>query len=169
MRACVRLESPVGALRIEADTDAVRVVHFVAKGEAVSDGGAAVPAAARRLAELAAVELEEYFRGRRQVFTVAVRPHGTPFQRRVWAALRKIPFGVTRSYGDVAKAIGEPTAVRAVGGANNRNPIAIVIPCHRVIGSDGKLVGYGGGLEHKAWLLKHESGAHSFARTAARG
>jgi methylated-DNA-[protein]-cysteine S-methyltransferase len=186
MRACVRLDSPVGALRVEADAEAVRVVHFVERGEAVTDGGAAVPAAARRLAEKAATELAEYFRGERQSFTVKVRPRGTKFQERVWAALRRIPFGATRSYGDIARAIGQPAAVRAVGGANNRNPVAIVIPCHRVIGSDGKLVGYGGGLDHKAWLLNHESresgargharkarahaqNARSFVRVAARG
>jgi methylated-DNA-[protein]-cysteine S-methyltransferase len=166
MRACVRLDSPVGALRVEADTEAVRVVHFVERGEAVSDGGATVPAAARKLAERAAAELQEYFDGERRDFTVKVRPLGTKFQQRVWAALQRIPFGTTRSYGDVARAIGAPKAVRAVGGANNRNPIAIVIPCHRVIGSDGTLVGYGGGLDCKTWLLKHEQKAGVRARSA---
>jgi methylated-DNA-[protein]-cysteine S-methyltransferase len=168
MRACLRLDSPVGALRVEADTEAVRVVHFVERGETVSDGGATVPAAARKLAERAVAELQEYFRGERRDFTVKVRPLGTKFQQRVWSALQRIPFGATRSYGDVARAIGAPKAVRAVGGANNRNPIAIVIPCHRVIGADGKLVGYGGGLVHKAWLLKHEQGTGADVRGGDR-
>src|SRR5439155_26921038 len=81
---------------------------------------------------------------------------GTPFQQRVWAALRKIPVGVTRSYGELARAIGKPAAVRAVGLANGKNPVSLVVPCHRVIGSDGKLVGYGGGIERKRWLPPHE-------------
>jgi methylated-DNA-[protein]-cysteine S-methyltransferase len=83
-------------------------------------------------------------------------PRGTTFQRRVWGALSAIPFGETRSYGEIAAAIGEPGASRAVGMANNRNPIAIVIPCHRVIGADGSLTGYGGGMDRKRWLLTHE-------------
>lgn len=81
---------------------------------------------------------------------------GTPFQRHVWTALRKIPHGVTRSYGEIARAIGAPTAVRAVGAANGQNPVAIVIPCHRVIGSNASLTGYAGGMERKRWLLAHE-------------
>jgi methylated-DNA-[protein]-cysteine S-methyltransferase len=81
---------------------------------------------------------------------------GTPFQQRVWAALREIPVGATRSYGQLARAIGKPAAVRAVGTANGRNPVSLVVPCHRVIGSDGTLVGYGGGIERKRWLLQHE-------------
>jgi O-6-methylguanine DNA methyltransferase len=87
---------------------------------------------------------------------VATEPGGTPFQARVWRALREIPAGRTRSYRDLAASIGEPTAVRAVAAANGRNPIPLIIPCHRVIGADGRLVGYGGGLERKAWLLRHE-------------
>jgi methylated-DNA-[protein]-cysteine S-methyltransferase len=88
--------------------------------------------------------------------TIPVAPTGTEFQLRVWRALREIPCGGTRSYHDVAKAIGRPDAVRAVGAANGANPIAIVVPCHRVIGADGRLVGYGGGIERKRWLLTHE-------------
>lgn len=102
-------------------------------------------------------ELEEYFAGKRQHFTVALDPVGTDFQQRVWTVLQRIPYGETRSYLDQAKALGNPNAVRAVAGANGANKIAIIIPCHRVIGSDGKLTGYGGGLERKQRLLALES------------
>ena len=101
-------------------------------------------------------QLEEYFDGSRTDFALELAPSGTPFQRSVWAALCDVPFGETATYGDVAAAIGNPKAVRAVGMANNRNPIALVIPCHRVIGADGSLTGYGGGLAMKSWLLDHE-------------
>jgi methylated-DNA-[protein]-cysteine S-methyltransferase len=104
----------------------------------------------------ARVELDEYFAGRRTSFDIPLDPRGTPFQRVVWEALRAIPFGKTRSYGDLAAAIGRPKASRAVGAANGQNPIAIVIPCHRVIGADGSLTGYGGGMARKEWLLRHE-------------
>jgi len=101
--------------------------------------------------------LRRYFDGElRAIEGLAVDPGGTRFQARVWRALRKIPVGSTLSYGELARRLGQPLAVRAVGLANGRNPIAIVIPCHRVIGSDGALVGYGGGLERKRWLLGHE-------------
>ena len=101
-------------------------------------------------------QLEEYFTGSRKKFSLELLPQGTPFQKLVWQQLSRIPYGKAVSYGDVAKAIGKPRAFRAVGGANNKNPIAIIIPCHRVIGSDGTLVGYGSGLWRKEWLLTHE-------------
>lgn len=104
-------------------------------------------------------QLTEYFRGERQRFDVPLAPHGTLFQREVWAALEKIPYGQTRSYGEVASMVGRPKASRAIGGANHVNPIAIIIPCHRVIGANGSLTGYGGGLAIKAWLLALEQGA----------
>ncbi|MEE9168363.1 MAG: methylated-DNA--[protein]-cysteine S-methyltransferase, partial [bacterium] len=97
-----------------------------------------------------------YFRGKRMTFSVPIRFDGTDFQNKVWHALTEIPYGQTVTYKEVAEKIGNPKAVRAVGNANNRNPIAIVVPCHRVIGADGKLVGYGGGLEMKEKLLKLE-------------
>jgi O-6-methylguanine DNA methyltransferase len=103
-------------------------------------------------------ELAEYFAGRRTTFTVRVRPEGTDFERRAWDYLLTIPCGETRSYGQQAKAIATMEAVRAVGGANGRNFIAIVIPCHRVIAASGDLTGYGGGIERKRWLLDHEAG-----------
>ena len=101
-------------------------------------------------------QLSEYLKGERQMFDLPLNPRGTDFQKRVWQALCDIPYGETRSYKQIAEAIGNPKAVRAVGMANNRNPITIVVPCHRVIGADGKLVGYGGGLEMKEFLLRLE-------------
>ena len=101
-------------------------------------------------------QLTEYFKGRRQKFSIPLILEGTDFQKAVWRQLQKIPFGETASYGDVARAIGNPKAFRAVGNANNKNPSPVIIPCHRVIGSDGKLVGFGGGIWRKEWLLDHE-------------
>jgi methylated-DNA-[protein]-cysteine S-methyltransferase len=101
-------------------------------------------------------KVDEYFRGARKKFSLKLLPQGTPFQKLVWQQLKRIPYGKVVSYGDVARAIGKPHAFRAVGNANNKNPIGIIIPCHRVIGSDGKLVGYGSGIWRKEWLLKHE-------------
>ena len=98
-------------------------------------------------------QLDEYFSGARKAFDLPLAPSGTDFQLKCWNALLDIPYGQTRSYGDIARAVGSPKGFRAVGMANNRNPIAIIIPCHRVVGSDGRLVGFGGGLDVKAWLL----------------
>jgi methylated-DNA-[protein]-cysteine S-methyltransferase len=106
----------------------------------------------------AAKQLEEYFAGKRKAFDLTLAPKGTDFQRAVWNELIKIPYGETKSYGEIAKAVGNPKAARAVGMANNRNPISIIIPCHRVIGASGDLVGYGGGLHIKAALIEHEKG-----------
>jgi len=110
------------------------------------------------LLDVAFRQLDEYFAGKRTTFSLPLAPTGTPFQRRVWKVLETIPYGETWSYKDVATRAGNPKATRAVGMANNRNPIAIVVPCHRVIGADGRLVGYGGGLARKAWLLALETG-----------
>lgn len=104
----------------------------------------------------AAAQLREFFAGERREFDLRLDPAGTPFQQRVWAALRQIPYGETRSYADIAVALGSPTATRAVGAANGRNPIGIVVPCHRVVGANGSLTGYAGGIENKRWLLEHE-------------
>jgi len=101
-------------------------------------------------------QLDEYFAGERRGFDVPLDPIGSGFQRRVWAALLAIPYGETRSYGETATTIGLPTAARAVGLANGRNPISIIVPCHRVVGANGSLTGYGGGLDAKRWLLSHE-------------
>ncbi|WP_327318994.1 methylated-DNA--[protein]-cysteine S-methyltransferase [Streptomyces sp. NBC_01235] len=103
-------------------------------------------------------QLKGYFAGELKEFTLELRLHGTPFQRTVWAELRKIPYGETRTYGELAEALGNPTASRAVGLANGKNPVGIIVPCHRVIGAGGSLTGYGGGLERKQRLLNFESG-----------
>jgi len=101
-------------------------------------------------------ELDEYFAGTRSTFDVPIAPAGTAFQQKVWGALCTIPCGEIADYGSIAAAIGQPKAARAVGGANNRNPIYIIVPCHRVIGKSGKMVGYGGGIWRKQWLIAHE-------------
>lgn len=106
-------------------------------------------------------QLEDYFEGNRQSFSLQLDPLGTPFQQKVWQEILKIPYGKTTSYHEIANHMGNPKALRAVGGANGSNPISIIVPCHRVIGQDGKLVGYGGGLWRKKWLLEHE---HAFAQ-----
>jgi methylated-DNA-[protein]-cysteine S-methyltransferase len=100
--------------------------------------------------------MDEYFEGSRKEFQLPLAPEGTDFQKRVWSELLNIPYGATCSYLDVARALGDANAIRAVGAANGRNPISIIIPCHRVIGADGSLTGYGGGLWRKEWLLRHE-------------
>lgn len=102
------------------------------------------------------IQLEEYFAGNRKQFDLPLAPKGTDFQKRVWKALTDIPYGETRTYGEIAAAVGNPKAARAVGMANNKNPIGIIVPCHRVVGADGKLVGYAGGMEKKEWLLNLE-------------
>lgn len=102
-------------------------------------------------------ELAEYFDGRRRTFSIPLAPNGTAFQRSVWSALTAIPFGTTISYAELARRVGNLAAVRAVGAANGRNPIPVIVPCHRVIGSDGSLTGFGGGLPRKKWLLQHEN------------
>jgi len=106
-------------------------------------------------------QLSAYFDGTLTNFDLPIELHGTDFQRRVWSALREIPYGETISYGELARWVGNPKASRAVGLANGRNPVSIVVPCHRVIGADGSLTGYGGGLERKVWLLEHEASARS--------
>jgi methylated-DNA-[protein]-cysteine S-methyltransferase len=101
-------------------------------------------------------QLNEYFSGKRREFELPLDLHGTEFQVAAWKSLARIPFGRTSSYGEQAASIGRPTAVRAIGGANGRNPVAVILPCHRVIGANGSLTGFGGGLEVKKWLLQHE-------------
>ena len=122
-----------------------QLLHNAAAGTALVLAAALLRRAAR--------ELEEYFAGERRDFTLPLAPAGTPFQQRVWRALEAIPYGETRTYAQIAAAVGNPRAVRAVGGANHRNPLPVVIPCHRVIGADGSLTGYAGGLERKTLLL----------------
>jgi methylated-DNA-[protein]-cysteine S-methyltransferase len=117
-----------------------------------------------RVLAAARAQLDAYFAGEITSFDLPLSPRGTPFQQRVWAALRDIPFGETTSYGELARRIGDPKAVRAVGAANGRNPLPLVVPCHRVIGADGSLVGFGGGMDRKRWLLQHEGAVYGETR-----
>ena len=162
-------ESPIGRLLVARDEIAVRHV-------AIPDRDPSSPDSPRRKAakplepgpdwihdraglarELA--ELEAYFAGELREFEMAVKPEGTAFRRKVWTELARIPYGETWSYGELARrAVGRTSAARAVGAANGANPVAIILPCHRVIGANGSLVGYGGGLNRKSWLLAHERG-----------
>ena len=149
--------SPLGPLRLFA-TEAALVALYLPTTEGPGLGHAlarALPGTSPLL-ERAAAQLAAYFSGGRLDFTLPLAPEGTPFQQRVWQALTQISFGQTQSYGALAAAIGKPSASRAVGAANGQNPIAIVIPCHRVVGANGSLTGYGGGLPAKRWLLAHE-------------
>lgn len=141
----------IGKLGIAEENGAITDVYF--SGE---NSGFDVALEESILLKEAYRQLEEYFTGKRQVFDLPLAPQGTVFQQKVWQALTEIPFGETRSYGQIAKRIGHPKASRAVGGANNKNPLPIFIPCHRVIGANGKLVGYAGGLEVKKMLLHVE-------------
>lgn len=148
------MPSPVGRLRLVADPHGLRQVWF----ETERHPKAPAPdwqRDARRVA-FARAQLEEYFAGTRRVFELPLHPLGTPFQLNVWHQLAKIPYGTTLSYGEMARRIDQPKAVRAVGAANGRNPLPIVLPCHRVIGSDGSLTGFGGGLPVKRQLLAME-------------
>jgi O-6-methylguanine DNA methyltransferase len=120
------------------------------------DFGEVIEAGQNPHLDLLTQELTAYFMGKLTQFSVAVLTHGTAFQKSVWSSLQTIPYGQTKSYGDIAKVIHNPNSVRAVGAANGNNRIAIIIPCHRVIGTNGKLTGYAGGLWRKEWLLKHE-------------
>ncbi|MFO7695095.1 MAG: methylated-DNA--[protein]-cysteine S-methyltransferase [Vicinamibacterales bacterium] len=160
------IDTPVGKLMLAGcDDHGLRYIAFQCGKGAL----APKPEWKQSAAPFRAVErqLREYFQGKRTEFDLPLHPKGTPFQQSVWKALLKIPYGKTRSYGDIAKAIGRPTAVRAVGLANGRNPLPIVVPCHRVIGASGKLVGYGGGLHVKQALLDREREVSAARRTRA--
>jgi methylated-DNA-[protein]-cysteine S-methyltransferase len=160
--------SPVGPLGLTSDGEALTGLHLPLRdGSPARIGG---PGWRRDEAPFrAAIEqLRAYFEGERMTFDLSLRMVGTPFQVTAWEALRTIPFGATISYAEQARRIGRPGAARAVGAANGRNPIAIIVPCHRVIGSGGTLVGYGGGLSLKEWLLDHES-SMAMAGSARRG
>ncbi|MCU0277170.1 MAG: methylated-DNA--[protein]-cysteine S-methyltransferase [Acidobacteria bacterium] len=146
---CVYCKSPIGYLRITGSEKWVVAVEFCDQPGPEADG-------APECLKKACQQLDEYFHGKRRKFEVPLMLRGTPFQKRVWAALRKVPFGRTLSYGGIARSIGRPYSGRAVGGANHHNPVAIIVPCHRIIGHNGRLTGYGGGLWRKQWLLDHE-------------
>lgn len=148
MKYAVTCDSPVGRLWLAEEGGALTDVRFEPVPEAEE--------LETPLLKRAGAQLAEYFAGSRRRFDLPLDARGTAFQKSVWRALEDIPYGATRSYGDIARAVGKPTACRAVGQANNKNPIAIIIPCHRVIGADGGLTGYGGGLGIKQFLLELE-------------
>jgi methylated-DNA-[protein]-cysteine S-methyltransferase len=142
--------SPIGLLELTADDTAVTGLYFLNTGRKQGKESTG------RVLKECVKQLTEYFSGKRKVFDIKVNPVGTPFQKSVWNELLKIPYGETVSYGEIAERIGNPKSVRAVGLANGSNPISIIIPCHRVIGKNGSLVGYGGGIENKRYLLELE-------------
>jgi methylated-DNA-[protein]-cysteine S-methyltransferase len=153
------VKSPLGKLKLVANADALVGVLWVAESRdrlrldaQEIEGHHPILAEAER-------QLAEYFAGTRTQFELSLEPRGTEFQKKVWQSLRKIPFGATKSYVEIARAIGSPRACRAVGAANSKNPLPIVVPCHRVIGANGALTGFGGGLETKAKLLTFEARA----------
>ncbi|MFR6291275.1 MAG: methylated-DNA--[protein]-cysteine S-methyltransferase [Peptococcaceae bacterium] len=152
MRYYTELPTMAGLLRIVEENDAIVQIQFEQEQKTVGD--AALQDTPLLLE--AKRQLEEYFAGLRAGFSLPLNPQGTAFQKKVWQQLEAIPYGQTRTYGQIAAAVGQPTASRAVGGANHNNPIAIVIPCHRVIGANGKLTGYAGGLDIKEKLLRLE-------------
>lgn len=149
MEVFSRIPSPLGELLLTAEEGFLTGVWFEGQHEPCGKRDDAALAEARR-------QLEAWFEGRLRSFDLPLAPRGTPFQKRVWEEIRRIPFGATRSYGELARLLGRPSAARAVGGATGRNPLSIVVPCHRVVGSQGTLVGYGGGLERKRFLLELE-------------
>ena len=153
-------DSPLGPLTLVASNGALAGLYMNGRApDAVAAAGAAEGAdegADAAVLAAAARQLDEYFDGQRQAFDLTVELAGTPFQRRVWEALRGIGYGETVSYGELAGQLGQPTAARAVGLANGRNPVSIIVPCHRVVGADGSLTGYGGGLDNKQHLLELE-------------
>lgn len=151
------LDSPLGRIRLLASGGALVGLYLPGEELPATGPAAAVEDPAEPTLAAAARQLAEYFAGTRREFDLPIRGAGTAFQRTVWQELGRIPYGATCSYGQVAAAIGRPSASRAVGAANGRNPIAIVVPCHRVIGASGRLTGYAGGMAAKEWLLDHEA------------
>jgi methylated-DNA-[protein]-cysteine S-methyltransferase len=148
------VESPIGRVRVVAEGGAVVGLRMEERAEPAPAAGGG-PADAAVLRE-AAAQLRAWFAGERDAFDLPLAPRGTPFQRAVWEALRAIPAGETRSYGAIASALGRPAAARAVGAACGRNPIGIIVPCHRAVGADGSLTGFAWGIERKRWLLERE-------------
>lgn len=143
------IPSPLGTTKVVGDENGVSVISILQEGELSKK----IP---KELKEVV-TQLNEYFEGKRQNFDFKINPKGTDFQQKVWEELRNIPFGKTMSYLDLSKKLGDVKAIRAVASANGKNPLWIVVPCHRVIGTDGSLTGYAGGLWRKKWLLEHES------------
>jgi methylated-DNA-[protein]-cysteine S-methyltransferase len=150
MEYCELIDSPLGPLLIRASVNGITKVSFM-------DSGGLIAANPSALTSRCAKQLTSYFKGDLQEFDLALDPVGTDFQKRVWAALAKVGHGRTESYAQLARRLGNHLFTRAVGTANGANPIAIIVPCHRIIGSDASLTGYAGGLWRKKWLLEHES------------
>jgi methylated-DNA-[protein]-cysteine S-methyltransferase len=155
-------DSPVGPLTLASNGDALTQVEFENPRHPLP----AYPLGSDKVLDTARRELDAYFAGKLRAFKVKVAPQGTAFQQKVWAALQTIPYGATRTYAQQAAAIGAPKATRAVGAANGRNPVSIIIPCHRVIGANGSLTGFGGGIERKQILLELEQGGVLLARAS---
>jgi methylated-DNA-[protein]-cysteine S-methyltransferase len=160
-----RLQTPVGELLLTASDTALTGVYFPTsrrgpppthRADWTEDAGQGPTGPTGEMLARAALQLNEYFAGQRTTFDLPLEAMGSVFEHRVWKALRSIPYGTTTSYGDLAKRLGDPSATRAVGSANGKNPIPIIIPCHRVVGANGDLTGFGGGLDRKRWLLEHE-------------
>lgn len=149
METCY-INSPLGITKIEGDENGIASVSVLNTEENVSD---VIP----EVLEDCVFQLKEYFKGTRKQFSLKLNPQGTPFQNSVWEALLTIPYGKTTSYLSLSKQLGDVKAIRAVANANGKNPLWIIVPCHRVIGSDGSLTGYAGGLHRKKWLIEHES------------
>ncbi len=150
------LHSPIGRLTILADSTGITEIRFPSNSAPLPPAGESAGGAGKDWLALAYEQLNAYFEGRLQVFELPLSLNGTEFQRAVWRQLQGLVYGTTASYGQIASAIGKPTAARAVGMANNKNLIPIIIPCHRVIGTKGSLTGFAGGLDSKRWLLRHE-------------
>ena len=148
-------DSPTGELLLLSNGEALTALHMTA-GKYVPAMRADWVREARPVFTQTKRELDAYFQGKLRAFTIPLAPHGTDFQKRAWIALSQIPYGQTRTYGQQAQSIGSPAAVRAIGAANGKNPIGIIVPCHRVIGANGALTGYAGGLHNKEYLLKLE-------------
>ncbi len=155
MRYYTKTNSPIGELLLFSDGTAITGLYGMPHKGAPTPGPHQEPEEAPFAKVLD--ELDRYWSGQLKEFTIPLAPLGTPFQQRVWSALRAIPYATTISYGELAKRVGSPLAARAVGGANARNPISVIVPCHRVIGSKGILTGYAGGISRKEQLLGHES------------
>jgi methylated-DNA-[protein]-cysteine S-methyltransferase len=155
-RLSTRISSPIGLLTLTSNGSALTQLSLPRGDDTERDD---VPADADPILSAAREQLEAYFDMRLRQFDLPLEPKGTDFQRRVWDSLRAIPYGETISYAELARRIDNPKAVRAVGAANGRNPLMIIVPCHRVIGADGSLTGFGGGIDRKRWLLDHEARA----------
>lgn len=161
------IESPLGPLRVAVDEGGVLRELTFARGDQSGDGAAgSAPGADEDACATVIRQLREYFAGVRSSFDLTVDPGGDGFRRRVWDAIREVPYGETVSYGELARLAGAPGAARAAGAACGANPIAVVIPCHRVVGAGGSLTGYGGGIENKRWLLAHERNGRAPESTA---